>query len=154
MTTKQVTETSRFGAIEYLIEDVVTFSHGMVGFADLCTFVLIQHNDDSPFRWMQSLDKSDVAFLVVDPGKYVEGYEPEMPESAIESLELLEETARLVYTIVSIPPGKPEDMTMNLAGPIVINLETGCAKQIVLEDEIYPIKHKVFQKKESDESAA
>ena len=154
MTTKQVTQTTRFGTIEYSIEDVVTFSEGMVGFSGLCTFVLIQHKDDSPFRWMQSIDKDDVAFLVVDPGQYVQEYEPEMPQSAIDSLELDAETARLVYTIVSIPPGKPEEMTLNLVGPIVINLETGCAKQIVLEDDTYSIRQKVFLKKESDESAA
>ena len=154
MTTQQVTQTTRFGQVEYSTDDVVTFHDGLIGFSDLCSFVLIQHGEDSPFRWMQSVDNGEIAFLVVEPGQYVQGYEPEMPDSAIESLGLDDETARLVYTIVSIPPGKPEEMTLNLAGPIVINLETGIAQQIVLEDEIYSIKHKVFPNKESEESAA
>jgi len=154
MTTQQVTQTTRFGQVEYSTDDVVTFHDGLIGFADLGAFVLIQHKEDSPFRWMQSVDNGKIAFLVVDPGQYVQGYEPDMPDSAIERLGLDEETARLVYTIVSIPPGKPEEMTLNLAGPIVINLETGNAQQIVLEDEIYSIKHKVFPNKESEESAA
>lgn len=154
MTTLQVTQTTRFGKIEYSTNDVVTFCDGLVGFPDLGAFVLIQHKEDSPFRWMQSVHNGEIAFLVVDPAHYVNGYEPEMPDSAIERLGLDGETARLVYTIVSIPPGKPEEMTLNLAGPIVINLDTGIAQQIVLEDEAYSIRHKVFPNKDSEESAA
>ena len=147
------TETARFGVVSYTNHDVVTFDDGLVGFPDLASFVLITHKDDSPFRWMQSIDQGDVAFLVVDPSHYVEGYAPEIPESEVESVGIKEETPRLVYTIVSIPPGKPDEMTINLAGPIVVNLENGRARQIVIEDECYPIKHKVFVKKQTDQAA-
>lgn len=145
--TQLTTDTARFGRLTYTNADVVTFDHGLVGFPGLTAFVLIQHKEDSPYRWMQSIDEGDVAFLVVDPSHCVEGYAPEIPESAVESVGIKDATPRLVYTIVSIPAGKPEEMTINLAGPIVVNLENGRAKQIVLEDECYPIKHKVFQKR-------
>ncbi len=151
--TTLTTETARFGVVSYTNQDVVTFDDGLVGFPDLASFVLIAHKDDSPFRWMQSIDQGDVAFLVVDPAHYVEGYAPEIGETEVESVGIMEETPRLVYTIVSIPPGKPEEMTINLAGPIVVNLENGRAKQIVIEDECYPIKHRVFAKKQKDEAA-
>lgn len=151
--TTMTTETARFGRVTYTNEDVVTFEHGLVGFPDLSEFVLICHGENTPFRWMQSIDQGDLAFLVVDPAHYVDGYEPEVSESEAGALGLKEETPRLVYTIVSIPPGKPEEMTVNLAGPIVVNLETGRGRQIVLEDERYPIRHKVFVKKQSDAAA-
>ena len=147
------TETARFGRVTFTNDDVVTFEHGLVGFPDLSQFVLIQHGEDSPFRWMQSIDQGEVAFLVIDPAHYVDSYAPEVAESEARALGLKEETPRLVYTIVSIPPGKPEEMTINLAGPIVVNLETGCGRQIVLEDECYPIRHRVFAKQESDAAA-
>lgn len=137
-------KTARFGTIEYIEEDVVTMHGGLVGFPSLISFVLIQHKEGSPFRWLQSLEEGEVAFLVVDPGNYVADYAPEIPDSWIDDLEIAEETPRLVYTIVSIPPGKPEDMTLNLAGPIVINLANQRAKQIVLGDECFPIKYRVF----------
>lgn len=138
-------ETARFGLIEYIEEDVVSMQGGLVGFSHLQSFVILQHKEGSPFRWLQSLNQSGIAFLVVDPGHYIADFAPEIPDSWIESLELQEETPRLVYTIVSIPSGKPEDMTLNLAGPIVINLESRQAKQIVIEDPCYPIKHRVFE---------
>ena len=154
MTTQRVTETSRFGSIRYTAEDIVTFADGLVGFPNLESFVLIQHDDDSQFRWMQSTDFGDIAFLVVDPSRYVADYDPAVPDSLAESLSLDEDTPRLVYTIVSIPPGKPEEMTINLAGPIIINTESGCARQVVIEDEQHAIKHRVLEGVERDESAA
>lgn len=152
--TPLTTQTARFGEVTYTNEDVVSFDHGLVGFPDLSDFVLIRHGEDSPFRWMQSVEHGDLAFLVVDPGHYLTDYAPEIPESAVEGLGIQEETPRLVYTIVSIPPGKPEEMTVNLAGPIVVNLENGRARQIVLEDECYPIRHRVFAKKKESDAAA
>ena len=154
MMMQRVIETSRFGSIQYTADDVVTFAEGLVGFPEFESFVLIQHADDSQFRWMQSTDSADVAFLVVDPARFVEDYEPAVPDSLAESLSLEEDTPRLVYTIVSIPPGKPEEMTINLAGPIIINMESGRAMQVVIEDEQYAIKHRVFEGVDSDKTAA
>jgi flagellar assembly factor FliW len=152
--TTMTTETARFGAVTYTNDDVVTFDTGLVGFPDLKSFVLIRHGDESPFRWMQSVDQGELAFLVVDPAHYIEGYAPEIPQADVDAVGLNEETPRLVYTIVSIPPGKPEEMTVNLAGPIVVNLETGRGRQIVLADEGYPIRQRVFVKKDQSDAAA
>ena len=152
--TTLTTETTKFGNIRYTNDDVVTLQGGLVGFPGFTQFVLIQHRAGSQFRWLQSLDNGDVAFLVVDPAHYVDGYAPEISDSQAQDIGLQEETPRLVYTIVTIPPGKPDQMTINLAGPIVVNLESGRARQIVIEDECYPIKHKVFDKGRSGDAAA
>lgn len=148
MTTVTTTTTSRFGTIEYETEDIVRFREGLVGLPQLKDFVLVQHRDDSPFRWLQSLDDGGMAFLVVDPGTYVPNYAPSMPDSATTALELQESTPVLVYTICTIPNGKPRDMTLNLAGPIVINAETREARQLVLEDEACPVRFSVFEEKQ------
>ena len=144
MTTAQQIHTSRFGQIEFESEDVVTFPEGLVGLPNLKEFVLVQHRDDSPFRWLQSADDPTAAFLVVDPVIYVKDYSPEMPETASSALGLDAETPILVYTICTIPNGTPRAMTLNLAGPVVINSETRQARQIVIEDENYPVKFEVF----------
>jgi flagellar assembly factor FliW len=136
--------TSRFGEISFEDADVVTFSEGVLGFPDSRRYVLIQHREGSPFRWMQSVDEPGLAFLVVDPEHYLPGFSPEMPSADAEQLRIDEATARLVYTIVTIPPGKAEDMTLNLAGPLVINCDEGLGRQIVLEDPSYSVRHRVF----------
>jgi flagellar assembly factor FliW len=81
---------------------------------------------------------------MVDPAQYVADYAPEMPGQVVKRLGLAQETPRLVYTIANIPSGHPEKMTLNLAGPIVINAENRRAVQVILEDLAYPTRHQVF----------
>ncbi|MCB0826571.1 MAG: flagellar assembly protein FliW [Armatimonadetes bacterium] len=154
MMTQQAFATSRFGEIKFTKEDVVNFANGLLGFPKAQQFVLIQHKEGSPFRWLQSVESEELAFLVVDPAEYVTNYAPDMPNSMAQSLNLSEETPRLVYTIVTIPRGKPKDMTLNLAGPIVINAESGQAMQTVLENDEYEIRFRVFPKESPDHQAA
>lgn len=152
MKTANSVQTSRFGLIECEAEDVLTFDEGLIGLPDLQEFVIVQHREDSPFRWMQSVDDPSIAFLVVDPATYAANYSPEMPESVSSALELTAETPILVYTICTIPNGNPRGMTLNLAGPVVINAESRRAKQVVLEDETCPVRFNVFE--QASEKAA
>jgi flagellar assembly factor FliW len=137
-------EGTRFGTIDFTEEDVVLFPEGLIGFSKLQRHVVVCPKPDSPFRWLQSLDEPGLAFLVTDPSMYVPEYSPVVDEGQIKALEIGVNTPRLLFTTVSIPHGQPEEMTVNLAAPIVINALTRRAKQIVLEDQAYTIKHRVF----------
>lgn len=141
MITKQIIETRRFGSIEFSQDDIVIFPDGMIGFSGCNHFLILQHKEGSAFRWLQSVENPDVAFLIVDPTQYVPDYEFKIHESVVSGLELTEETPHLVYTVVTIPKGNPEGMTLNLTGPIVINATNQKAKQLVLEDPRWPLRH-------------
>lgn len=141
MTTPASFITARFGAVDFDDLDILTLEDGLLGFPQCRRFIVICHKEGSRFRWLQSLDDPQLAFLVVDPGEFFADYAPEMDDAEAIRLALAEQTPRLVYTIVTIPRGQPEAMTVNLAGPIVINLETRSGKQIVVEDPAYGIKH-------------
>jgi flagellar assembly factor FliW len=147
-------ETPRFGTIEYQAEDVLTFPEGILGFEECKRYIVLRHRDDSPFLWLQSLDVPQVAFLVTDPAAIVPDYAPEMPAPVARMLELDENTPRLVYVILSIPPGKPHEMTANLAGPLLINVEKRTACQVVVEDEQWTTKHRVFPEPAREQEAA
>ncbi len=154
MTTTLAVDTSRFGTVEYAPEDVITFADGILGFPACREYLVINHGDNSPFRWLQSIEEPALAFLVADPGDLVAGYSPEMPKRDAKALGLTEETARLVYTIVTIPPGKPEEIAVNLAGPIVVNAETRTARQVVIESDEYPTRYRLRGDERSTERAA
>lgn len=145
---------NRFGSFSYEEEDVVHFPDGLLGFPDVHDFVLIQHKENSPFRWLQSLEVPTLAFLVTDPGAFFADYAPEMPLDDVEALNLSVETPRLVYTMVTIPSGHPESMTVNLAGPIVIHAETRVARQLVLDDPRYPIRQSIGSRKKEESKVA
>jgi flagellar assembly factor FliW len=50
----------------------------------------------------------------------------------------------MIYSI-AVVPDDIKDMTINLKGPIIINTKTNRAKQIVLEDDKYTLKYKIFE---------
>lgn len=136
---------TRFGTVEFEAEDMLTFEEGLIGLPALKHFVLVSTREDSPFRWLQSIEDPAMAFLIAEPGRFVANYAPEVSDRDQERLQLDAETPCLVYVTVSIPPGRPEDMTINLAAPLIINARTRTGKQIILDDEAYTIKHRVLQ---------
>ncbi len=154
MMTSDAIETTRFGSVAFDVRDVVTLEEGFLGFPDSRRFIVLQHKEGSPFCWLQSVDVGDLAFLVIDPAHYVADYAPEMPNEVAKQLEIDEDTPRLVYTIVTIPKGNPNGLTLNLAGPILINLENRLAKQVVVEDNRYPIRYQVFSDEKQGQPAA
>jgi flagellar assembly factor FliW len=138
-------EGTRFGSVSYREEDILAFPTGVIGFPDLNRFILIANSDNGVFSWLQSLDDPEVAFLVTDPCRFAKDYHPfgDNPTGAL-------------LTTVNIPQGKPEEMTLNLAGPIVIENGSRRGYQVVLENEAYTTKYRVFAKatQETGEFAA
>jgi flagellar assembly factor FliW len=138
-----ITDT-RFGAIDYDENDVIRFPEGIVGFPDCRDYLLVAHKPESNFRWLQSLDEPRLAFLVTDPAAYVDNYDPVLGDDFAVEMGIDASTPTLLLTTVSIPRGKPEEMTLNLAGPIVINVHERVGRQFILDDEAYTVKHRAF----------
>ncbi|MCH8274227.1 MAG: flagellar assembly protein FliW [Armatimonadetes bacterium] len=139
-----IIQSKRFGAVEFTDDDAFIIEGGLVGIPDLRKFLVISHKPDSPFRWIQSVEDPEFAFLVMDPVLFRPDYAPELPDDVAEQLQLTDETPRIVYAIVSIPPGRPEEMTANLAGPIMLNAEKRIARQVVLEDDRWTTRHRIL----------
>lgn len=137
-------ETTRFGSVGYTDGDVVTFQYGLIGFAEYRRYLLLAHKPGSAFRWLQSLDDPQLAFLVTDPDAWVGDYRPSVTVEDAAVIGLTENTPRILLVTVTIPAGEPDAMTLNLAGPLVINAESQRAMQLVMHDETYTAKHRVF----------
>lgn len=143
MNTTTVLTGTRFGAIEFEDLDVVTFGEGLIGFPGLRQFLLLAQGEDSPFQWLQSIDEPGLAFLVTDPTFFVESYEPELEDAQADLLGLSDETPRLLRTTVRLIGRPAEEVSLNLAAPIVLNLERRIGKQVVFDNEAYNIRHTV-----------
>lgn len=142
--TKERIITTRFGEIEYEQADILQFTEPLLGFPNSLSFLTLSHEQHGPFKWLQSLDEPWLAFLIIDPANVASSYAPELSEADAQELQLLPDTPRIVYVIANIPKGRPQDMTLNLAGPIVINAEKRIAKQVIVQDPRYSIKHKIL----------
>lgn len=112
---------------------------GIPGFPDHKQFVIFEHKQDSPFLWYQSVDEPGLAFVLTDPYLFKPNYSIDLdrvlkdlpwdPDTDPEQLQL--------YVIVNIPKGKPEEMTANLMGPILMHSGIREAAQIVLTEGAY-----------------
>lgn len=128
-------ETRNFGLLVVQPEQILEFRPGLLGFAEYTRYVLIERPQDAPFLWLQSVERPDLAFVVVDPILFFPHYQPARRSQVLKEVEAQSPEEVKVLVIVTIPPGRPQEMTANLMGPLVINLRTRRGRQVVLEDQ-------------------
>ena len=115
--------THRFGHINIDLSKCFTFPEGILGFSHLRDFILIDHEQDEIFLYLQNVEEPWITFPVID--------------NAIKGNERL-------LSIVTIP-NDPTYMTANLKAPIVLNTETMQGYQVVQKDPDLPIRHLIFK---------
>lgn len=126
-------QTSMWGEIEVQEEVIYSFSKGLPGFDDEHQFALIPW-EDTPFLYLQSLQQSELSFLLVNPFLFSPGYSFELPEADREELEIRDQVE--VYSMVTIHT-QVNRSTMNLLAPVVLNPENRTGKQVVLHQSGY-----------------
>ena len=146
-------DTSRFGTIEIQEDQVFTFPMGILGFAKCKRFVVIDHTEESPFKWLQSLDEGGLAFIITDPLFFRPDYHIKLRRSELAMLEPVVEEDLVVSVIMTIPEN-PQDMSANLMAPVVFNMGNRQGMQHVLTNSDYPVKYFALRKREQDAVAA
>jgi len=135
-------KTTRFGTINIEEEKVITMPLGMLGFSDKKRFVILQHKENSPFFWYQSVDDPTLAFVITSPFFFKPDYEIDIDDVLREMSwnEDMEKNNLELYVVVNIPKGSPDKMTANLIGPVLTNNKAHQAVQMVLSDSPYTHK--------------
>lgn len=135
--------TTRFGEIEVQESDTLKLPQGLIGFPELNTFVLLDHDKDSPFKWLQSLEDGALAFVLINPLLFYPSYTVEVAEAEVQDLGLVKEEDAVVSVIVTMPTN-PENMTANLKAPLIFNLKNRLGKQLILNQAEYSIRHHIM----------
>jgi flagellar assembly factor FliW len=138
-------EGTRFGSLEFSAEDVIRFEDGLIGFVAEKEFVLVPAKPGSPFSWLQSINNAAIAFLVADPNRFVQGYLPEISDADASKLNLSDEVEHVVLVTTNIPQGRPHEATINLAAPIVINVDEHLGRQVILTIEGLSMKYPICE---------
>jgi flagellar assembly factor FliW len=140
-----IISTSRFGQVELKPEDVLTFQEGLLGFADLRKFVLLDDPSDEIFAWLQSCEAPQIAFPVLEPELFAPQYKVTLTKGDLEALKLSAQDKARYFSIVTIPDD-PTMMTANLKAPVVVNVAERTARQCVLQDNNLAIREPIFTK--------
>ena len=115
---------------------------GIAGFPEARRFVVAPWGEEgSPFSLVHFVGTpaSGPDFVVVAPPAFFPGYQCHIDNDVAERLGLGDADDALVLAIVD--PGQgANDTTANLLAPIVINVRTGRAAQVVLSSSEYGLR--------------
>lgn len=138
--------TKIFGEIEVSDDKILTFENGIIGFPELKHFTLL-HDEErgtgAGIRYLQSLEEPAFAMPVMDPLLVKPDYDPEVNDELLSNVGNLTSENILVLVTVTVPSDLT-NMSVNLQGPIVINVEERKACQIIIEGSGYPVKFPVY----------
>ncbi|MDR1489487.1 MAG: flagellar assembly protein FliW [Desulfovibrio sp.] len=112
---------SRLGRREVMLDKVITFPRGLIGFEGLREFTLLQIRENAPLLFLQSLENARLGLLVADPFAFIPNYSLTVGDAEQEILRAEKPDDISVLVTASIPPGKPEQTALNMLGPILIN---------------------------------
>ncbi|MCR4435068.1 MAG: flagellar assembly protein FliW [Clostridiales bacterium] len=147
-------DTKHFGVVEINEEGILDFPEGLPSFEHVKKFVILDaSNEETPFKWLQSVDEPDLAFVIVDPFKIKNDYEVNIKDEVLEAMGIEKAEDVLIYSIVVIP----EDvslMTMNLRAPLVINVKNKRGMQVVLDTDRYSVRHYILEELRRQEVGA
>ena len=132
-----------FGKLEIDKSDIIAFNSGLPGFEDLEEFVLLPLAEESPFIIMQAVEDPDTAFVTVEPGNLIQNYEFEISDKTEEKLKIDSISNLLILNIITLKENI-KNSTANLSAPIVINLEEKLGQQVILDDQRYQVRYKIF----------
>jgi flagellar assembly factor FliW len=142
-------KTTRFGTISIKEEKIIKMPFGMLGFPDKKEFFILQHQENSPFFWYQSIDDPGLAFVITNPFLFIPDYKIDLEATLKEMLWNGDgDNGYLdLFIVVNIPRGMPHKMTGNFIGPILVNSKNYQAVQMVLSDSPYTHRFPLFKKK-------
>lgn len=142
-----ILKTTKFGDIDISEEYIFTFIEPIIGYEEYKQFALIDYSEESPFKWLQSVENPALALPVTIPAYFGVSYEFTIPDEKEEVLGAKSADDILSLNIANVPNGAPQNTTVNLLAPIVINTSNKRAIQLVLSNTNFAIKYKIFENK-------
>ncbi len=148
-----VIKTRIFGEVTIDDEKMIHFPNGIVGFPELTDFALIhdaEKGNQGGIRWLQSVQEPNFAMPVVDPLVIRTDYNPSVDD---ELLKVIGDGDNLLVLVTITVPTDLKKMSINLKAPLVVNVDTRKAVQVVLEDD-FPVKFQIYDILKANQEAA
>lgn len=123
----------------------IIFKKGILGFEYLKEYRFGEIEDNQVFKEITSIDEENIGFILISPFEIDSTYDIKIDNNTIEELKIKKPEDILLYSIVTLNESI-ENSTVNLMAPIVINTKNNIAKQVVLQEEKYKIKHPLIRR--------
>lgn len=141
-----IINTKAFGEVEITDDKIITFPGGIIGFPDMKRFTLLHDEEQgvsAGIRWLQSLEEPGFAMTVMDPLAVKEDYNPEIDDELLVGIGEVTPDNLLVLVTVRVPADLTQ-MSVNLQGPIIINVDERKACQVIVDADTYPVRFPIY----------
>lgn len=129
---------TRFGEVEYDPDNLLNFPAGLIGLPNLRRFIVMPNKKKGPLFWIQSVDDPDMAFVLTDPTNFFLDYIVVPDTAERQTLHIEEGDECYTLSVVTVPPD--QNITINLAAPILFAPTSNRAIQVILEGNKYSSK--------------
>ena len=137
-------DSKAFGPVTISEDQIITFPSGLPGFPNFRRYALLHEHTKAPVYCLQCVDNPTLAFLVTAPATLVPDYRAKNGVNDLKELQAASLDDLQVLVTLTIPPGRPGEMTANLMSPLLINPAQGLGKQVVIDKPQYSHQHPVL----------
>ena len=131
--------TKYFGEMDIDESKIIHFESGLPGFIDEKKFVILDIPGNSLMQVLQSVNTSELAFIVTNPHYFYEDYQFKLEEQIVDMLKIKQKQDIVIMSILTVQdPFKLS--TINLKAPLIINWENKLGKQVILNYYTYSMK--------------
>lgn len=139
-------KTKYFGEIELTEEKIITLDRGLMGFEEYKRYTILydcEKEGGTNIMWFQSVEDQGLVLPMINPLIVKDDYNPVVEDELLVPLgEITEEN--LVILLTMTVPENIKEMSVNLKAPVIINADTRKGVQIIVENQDYEVKYKVY----------
>ena len=135
----------KLGELEIDESSIINFVSPIIGFEQIKQYVIVKLSQNDKFSWLQSVDNESVTFPITVPQAFDIDYTFEIDDNNQKLLNLNDTNDLLTFNIVTIPINRPEDATINLLAPIVVNIKENIGAQIILSGSNHLPNKRLFE---------
>ncbi len=114
-------------------DQLIHFPAGLLGFPDTRSYVLVPTRRAGSY-WLQSAEHSSLIFFVIDPFQHFEEYAVDLSAGQVEAIGARTQDDVAILAIVTLPSGDAAPATVNLQGPLALNMADRVGCQVILRD--------------------
>lgn len=134
---------TRFGEMEFRLENAIYMPRGMLGYADFHEFGLANMPDPKleQFKLLQSLSDHELSFIVAPLNPENDTIDPADIGAACALLSLNPDQSVVLLVVSTRRLGPNTQISVNLRAPIILDPVSRTAYQHVLLNNRYSVRH-------------
>ncbi len=136
---------TRFGTIEFDLNQALTFPKAIPGFVGYDTFglAMVPSETQSSFMLLQALEPTDLSFIVLPYDAAANLIELKDVEAAQQALSIAPADCAIMLIATFRKLGSSFETSVNMRAPIFIDTNKRQAWQYIMPNDRYDVRHKL-----------